>query len=241
MIRPELDISQEQIADFCRRYHIRWLAIFGSALRDDFGPDSDVDVLVEFEPGKAPGLALFSIQHEFSHLVGGRPVDLATVNELSRWIRGPVLREAQVLWPRDGGSGPRAPHRSTHVHSAPSVVGNALMDSRDLLYVGHMLDTAREAQELLVGIDRERFDRDRMVQLALTRLIEVIGEAARRVSSDGRAQLPEIPWPEVTGMRHRIVHDYLNVDLDKVWGTIVDDLPVLIAELSKVVPSEPPD
>lgn len=67
MLPVELDISREQIAEFCRRHHIRWLAVYGSALRDDFGPDSDVDVLVEFEPGRTPGLAFF----ELSPIFGG--------------------------------------------------------------------------------------------------------------------------------------------------------------------------
>jgi predicted nucleotidyltransferase len=97
MIRPELEISQEQIADFCRRHHIRWLAVFGSALRDDFGPDSDVDVLVEFEPDQRLGLRFFTIQNELASLLG-RPVDMATPDEINRWIRNRVLREAQVVY-----------------------------------------------------------------------------------------------------------------------------------------------
>jgi uncharacterized protein with HEPN domain len=104
-----------------------------------------------------------------------------------------------------------------------------------------MLDTVRKIQDILVGVDKERFDRDEMLQLALTRLVEIIGEAARRVSPTGRAQLPDVPWPDITGMRHRIAHDYLNVNLDKVWETAVDDLSTLIAELARVVPPEPPE
>jgi uncharacterized protein with HEPN domain/predicted nucleotidyltransferase len=241
MIRPDLYVTEEQIADFCRRHHIRWLAIFGSALRDDFGPESDVDVLVEFEPGERPGLAVFGIQDELSDLVGGRPVDLATVDEINRWIRGPVLREARVVWSQGEDEDPRGRHLTARPTLVSTSRGHSLMDSRDLLYLGHMLDTARQTQEMLREIDRERFDDDLLAQLALTRLIEVIGEAARRVSPTGRAQLPGIPWPKVTGMTHRIVHDYLNVDLDKVWETAVDNLPALITELSRVIPPEPPE
>ncbi len=85
------------MADFCRRHHIRKLAFFGSALRDDFGPDSDVDVLVEFEPGETPGLAFISIQEELSVLIG-RPVDLLTFKGLSRRIRNRVLATAAVQY-----------------------------------------------------------------------------------------------------------------------------------------------
>jgi predicted nucleotidyltransferase len=72
MNRIRIQIPKERITDFCRRHHIRKLAIFGSALRDDFGPDSDVDVLVEFEPGHVPGLAFFGIEQELSAILGRR-------------------------------------------------------------------------------------------------------------------------------------------------------------------------
>jgi hypothetical protein len=94
---PRLTIDRERIAQFCRRHHIRRLALFGSALREDFGPDSDVDVLVEFEPGHIPGLAFFTMQEELSRLVG-RPVDLNTAGFLSRYFRQAVLNEAEPLY-----------------------------------------------------------------------------------------------------------------------------------------------
>lgn len=90
-------ISQEQIAQFCRRHHVRRLALFGSVLREDFNSTSDVDVLVEFEPGHTPGLAFFSMQDELSELLG-RKVDLSTPRFLSRYFRDEVLREAEVLY-----------------------------------------------------------------------------------------------------------------------------------------------
>ena len=92
-----IDIPRETIADFCRRHHIRRLAFFGSVLRDDFGPDSDVDVLVEFEPGRTPGLAFITIQEELSALIG-RAVDLVTFKGLSRRIRSQVLATAAVQY-----------------------------------------------------------------------------------------------------------------------------------------------
>ncbi|MER3438326.1 MAG: nucleotidyltransferase [Chloroflexota bacterium] len=98
LIRPELEISEEEIAAFCRRHHIRWLAVFGSVLRDDFGPESDVDVLVEFEPGKTPGFGFIDVQDELSELFGGRAIDLGTRASLNRWIRARVLSEAKVLY-----------------------------------------------------------------------------------------------------------------------------------------------
>lgn len=97
MLARNLEIDLEQLAEFCRRNHIRWLAVFGSALRDDFGPDSDVDVLVDFDPDHIPGYRFISMQDELSKLLG-RDVDLLTRNSLNRWIRNRVLHEAQVLY-----------------------------------------------------------------------------------------------------------------------------------------------
>jgi predicted nucleotidyltransferase len=86
--QSHIPIPREQIAAFCKRHHIRKLALFGSVLRDDFRPDSDVDILVEFEPGHVPGFfGLFDMQEELSTLFGGRTVDLRTPQELSRYFR----------------------------------------------------------------------------------------------------------------------------------------------------------
>ncbi len=93
----KLDVSKSLLAEFCRRNHIRRLAFFGSVLRDDFGPESDVDVLVEFEPEAVPGfLGLARIEAELSALLGNREVDLVTEKFLSPRIRDRVLAEAEV-------------------------------------------------------------------------------------------------------------------------------------------------
>ena len=98
MINPAVVVSKAEIADFCRRHHIRWFALFGSVLTDHFRPDSDIDVLVKFEPGHTPGLAIFDIEDELSALFGGRKVDLVSRKYLNRWIRKRVLAEAEVLY-----------------------------------------------------------------------------------------------------------------------------------------------
>jgi len=95
--RLRIDVPRERIAEFCRRHHIRRLAFFGSVLRDDFRPESDVDVLVEFEPGKTPGLAFFGMQDELSEILG-RHVDLNTANDLSKYFRERVLQDAEPVY-----------------------------------------------------------------------------------------------------------------------------------------------
>lgn len=99
MVIRNVELPSAAIAELCVRHHIRRLALFGSVLREDFGPGSDLDILVEFEAGHTPGLAFFAIQQELSELLG-RPVDLNTPGFLSRYFRDEVLREAVVAYER---------------------------------------------------------------------------------------------------------------------------------------------
>ncbi len=96
-VTSHLHIEREAIARFCRRHHIQRLALFGSVLRDDFRPDSDIDVLVEFEPGHVPGLAFFDIEAELGEVLGRR-VDLNTAEWISPYFRDRVLSEAETQY-----------------------------------------------------------------------------------------------------------------------------------------------
>ena len=95
-------IAEDKIREFCEHHYIRRLAIFGSALRDDFGPDSDVDVLVDFMPGHTPGFfKLFEMEEELSGLLGGHKADMRTPEDLSRYFRDKVVATAQVQYVRN--------------------------------------------------------------------------------------------------------------------------------------------
>lgn len=97
--KVHIDIPQKAIAGFCLRHHIRKLSLFGSVLSDAFRPDSDVDVLVEFEPGHVPGMIRFvQMEKELSLLLGGQKVDLVTAKFLNRRIRDQVLADAEVQY-----------------------------------------------------------------------------------------------------------------------------------------------
>lgn len=96
-VKAPIQFPRMQIAEFCKRNHIRKLSLFGSVLRDDFRPDSDVDVLVEFERGHVPGLAFIAMEEELSQILG-RKVDLNTPKFLSRYFRDEVLKEAEVVY-----------------------------------------------------------------------------------------------------------------------------------------------
>ena len=99
MNKARIDIPKDKIAEFCRRHHIRKLSLFGSVLRDDFQNDSDVDVLVEFEPSHGPGfIGLMKMERELSLLLGGRQVDLVTEKFLNRRMRNQVLANAEIQY-----------------------------------------------------------------------------------------------------------------------------------------------
>ncbi len=108
----------------------------------------------------------------------------------------------------------------------------------DAVRLQHMLDAAREASEFAQGRTRVDLNGDRKLVLALVKDIEIIGEAAYQISQTVQEQLPGIPWDDIIGMRHRLVHAYFDINLDIVWRTVRDDLPPLIAELERVKPSE---
>jgi len=98
MSRIQIDIPKQRIEAFCRKHHIRKLALFGSVLREDFRPDSDVDVLVEFDPDHVPGLRFIDIRDELSEILGGVEVDLITPAFLRERIRQDVMDEAEPLY-----------------------------------------------------------------------------------------------------------------------------------------------
>jgi uncharacterized protein with HEPN domain len=105
----------------------------------------------------------------------------------------------------------------------------------DRLYLVDMLEIARRVEHRMAKLDRAGFDSNEDAQLAMTHLLQMIGEAARCVSETSRQQFPSIDWRLITGMRHRIVHDYTNVNVAIVWETAKDDIPALIAQLAPVV------
>jgi len=99
-----------------------------------------------------------------------------------------------------------------------------------------MLDSAQESQNFLSGRSRKDLEVDRMLLLSLVKSVEIIGEAASRVSPEGREECPGIPWPDIIAMRNRLIHAYFDIDRDVLWRTVSEELPPLIAELEKLLP-----
>jgi uncharacterized protein with HEPN domain len=109
------------------------------------------------------------------------------------------------------------------------------MDDRQAVYLRHMLEAAQKATDFTRGRVRGDLESDEMLSLAVVRLIEIIGEAARQVSPELRAEYPQIPWAAIAGTRNRLIHAYFDVDLDVVWSIITKDLPLLAAEIERIL------
>jgi uncharacterized protein with HEPN domain len=99
----------------------------------------------------------------------------------------------------------------------------------------HMLDHAKEAVDLLAGREKADLSSNRVLELALVRLVEIVGEAANRLPIEDQSRYPSIPWKEIVGMRNRLVHGYDAIDLDVLWDTVRIDLPQLIEELESIL------
>jgi uncharacterized protein with HEPN domain len=108
------------------------------------------------------------------------------------------------------------------------------MAKDDLVRLRHMMDSAMEAVVFIKGKSRADLDTDRVLSLALVRLLEVVGEAASRVTAATRQQMPDIPWSQIISLRHRLIHGYDSIDLDILWKILTGDLPVLIAQLRRI-------
>ena len=111
---------------------------------------------------------------------------------------------------------------------------------RDEAYVLDMKIACERALEFTAGVTRERLSSDLMLQFAVVRAVQIIGEAARLVSPEFRAQHPEIPWARITTMRHRLVHEYMKVDLDIVWAVVQTHIPELLRLIGPLLPPDSP-
>lgn len=114
------------------------------------------------------------------------------------------------------------------------------MQPRELHYLLDMLNAAKLAQDFVAGINWEKFQTDLMRQAAVTRQIEIIGEAAQRISETTQAELTDIPWRDVIGMRNRIVHEYDRLNLEIIWNATQVSIPQLILSIEPLIPPEEP-
>jgi uncharacterized protein with HEPN domain len=108
------------------------------------------------------------------------------------------------------------------------------MTKDDLTFIAHMIDVAGSAAQKCSKITKEQFDVDENLRLAVTHLVQTMGEAARKISAEFRQKHSYIPWTQIVGMRHKVVHDYMHVDYDLVWDVATLELPRLLVQLKKL-------
>ena len=218
----ELQLPLEAIRAYCKQRPIRRLSLFGSALRADFGPDSDIDMLIEYAPeAKIDPYAIARQQADLCKLIG-RPVDLGTPQSLSPYIRQEVIESAEPLYDVDG----IYPSRRKPMPNKPD---------KDRLRLLDMRDAAEKARRYAAGRTRADIEDDEMLQSALVREVMVVGEAANHVSEETRAQAPDIDWGDIVGMRNNLVHAYWKVNYDVLWDVITYRLPPLLSELNRLI------
>jgi uncharacterized protein with HEPN domain len=112
------------------------------------------------------------------------------------------------------------------------------MQPDDLTRVRHMLEAAENAQRFISGKSRADLDTDPMLLFALVRAIEIIGEAASRVSAEQRTASPTVPWTAIVAMRNRLIHAYFDIDRDIVWRTVTEEIPSLRSRLLQLLPKD---
>jgi uncharacterized protein with HEPN domain len=112
------------------------------------------------------------------------------------------------------------------------------MRKDDIIRIRHMLDSARDALSFTENKTRDDLEKNRMLTLSIVKSIEIIGEAATKITKETKEKYPEMPWVNIIAMRNRLIHVYFDIDLDRVWDTVTDDLPPLIAKLEKIISAE---
>jgi uncharacterized protein with HEPN domain/predicted nucleotidyltransferase len=230
-----IDLSLQQIQSFCQRWQVQQLALFGSVLREDFRPDSDLDVLVTFSPQARPTLiTLVAMTEELEDLVH-RPVDLvdkASIENSPNWIRRQaILETATVLY-----ADPAVEHSIST--SSQAMVDRETRDGAALLDIDRF---SRTVLQIAQGMTRSELDTDLVKRSAILYQVAILGEAVKRLSPELRSQHPTLPWKKIAGMRDIITHKYDQVQLGVVWETIQQDIPALLAYIQPLLPMQPPN
>ena len=221
-MNPDVPLpTAQQLKEFCGSHRIVKLAVYGSALREDFGPESDIDLLVKFDPdADVPLFDRVRAQDEIAPLFGGRRIDLVTADSLVRYIRDRVLAEAELLYPR------QVPARQPPL---------ALDDDTPLRL---MRDRARKAMARSEGRTRDDLDDDRTLNDLVCYAVQRVGLFAGRVSEACRKELPGIDFDGLADLSRRLIEEYDAIDLDRLWAAATETCPTVVTQLDAFLPPE---
>ncbi|MEL6139234.1 MAG: HepT-like ribonuclease domain-containing protein [Cyanobacteria bacterium J06628_6] len=230
LLTTRLRTTPSEIADFCQRRNIVEFALFGSVLRDDFRVDSDVDVLVVFDPQGQPSLQeRLTVQTDLEHLFG-RKVDLTE----KALIKNPfsqmeIGRTHRILYPLEQAN------LTTGVEVDLPMTDNARTSAALL----DMVEALEAVQEFVAGRTYDDYAADRMLRRAIERELEILGEAANRVPKGFQADHSDIDWGQIIGLRNVIIHRYDQIEDERMWEIIMVQVPQCLAQVKPLVPPLP--
>ncbi len=216
------------LPELTTHYHVKSLGIFGSYVRGEQKPRSDLDVLVEFEDNTHLTLLdLAGIEIHLCDLLGVK-VDLVKNGHLKPYIGKRILRE--VIWLQKNGipQSTKLPRRTlkraNRKNGKPN--GGAMEPKREYLdFIQDMLTSMENAPQHIEGMTLEQMLADRKTRLAVEHELQLIGEAANRIPLEVRKRYPQIPWQQIISMRHKVVHGYDAIDYETIWDTLTHSIP----------------
>jgi uncharacterized protein with HEPN domain/predicted nucleotidyltransferase len=212
-----LEKHRERILEILAKYGLGNPRLFGSVLHATHDPESDIDLLVD-PSSETTLLTLIAAEQEIQKELG-LSVDLKTPEELSKRFRENVIAESRSL--TDWQSGEKSTHMSPQF--------------RDRDYLNHIQRAIEKIHRY--SSDREEFFRREEIQDSVIRGLEIIGEAVGRLSQNLKDAHPNVPWQHISGLRNRLIHGYFDVQLDRVWKTVEEDVPAFEQAVSKIVDS----
>ena len=225
-----LGVTPIQFAKFCERYCVMELGVFGSVLRDDFRPESDVDFLVMFEPGNSLSWVEWGQAVDDLTALVGRSVDLTRKNGVvNPFSRSEILSTVRVIYP----------FKNSDVLEIVKVNKMAQENVRNSAALLDMVESIEAALRFSSGATFADYECNELLRRAMERQLEILGEAANRVSSEFQQSHSEIDWRNVVGLRNRIIHEYDRVDDATIWRIVVDVLPSLLEQVRNLVPPLP--
>src|SRR5271166_760811 len=212
-----LEKHRERIFEILKKYGLGNPRLFGSVLHATHDPESDIDLLVD-PSSETTLLTLIAAEQEIQTELG-LSVDLKTPEELSKRFREKVMAESRSL--TDWQSGEKSTFMSPQF--------------RDRDYLNHIQRAIEKIHRY--SSDREEFVRREEIQDTVIRGLEIIGEAVSRLSQDLKDAHPNVPWQQISGLRNRPIHGYFDVQLDRVWKTVEEDVPGFEQAISEIVAS----
>ena len=230
VLRDRLKTHSAHVENFCQRWNVQELALFGSVIRDDFTNASDIDVLIERDPdAKRGGFDTVRMQEELSQLFE-RPVDLAQKKLLKNpFSRAEILRTYRIVYPLENAN-------FTGLISANRLLTETVRNSASLF---RMVEAMQAVKIFMPDKTLRDYLSDEMLQSAVERNLEALSEAANRISASFQAQHPEIDWSNIVGLKDVIDYQYRALNYKRVWNIATSDLPLMLEKVQPLVPDLP--